>query len=71
MRNLFTEKEIIVCPTSQDFGRKNFKESDVKKIANRSESSIRMKVQNIASMLDEAGNKYCKEIPKLTGLPPG
>ena len=71
MRNLYTEEEIIVCTYISRFGRENFKESDIVKIRNRSESSIKMKVQNIASMLDEADYENSDEVSKLTGLPEG
>lgn len=71
MRNLYTEDEIIVCTYIARFGRYDFTEHDVVKITNRSLSSIKMKVQNIASMLDEAGAKTSDQVSKLTGLPTG
>lgn len=71
MRNLYTENEIIVCAYIARFGRDDFNESDIEKIANRSLSSIKMKVQNIAAMLDESGVKTSDQVSKLTDLPAG
>lgn len=53
MRNLYTEKEIVVCTYIARFGRNDFNENDIVKIKSRSLSSIKMKVQNIAAMIDE------------------
>ena len=71
MRNLYTENEIVVCTYIARFGRDDFNEHDIVKIKSRSLSSIKMKVQNIAAMLDESGAQTSNEVPKLTGLPEG
>lgn len=71
MRKLYTENEIIVCTYIARFGNDDFSEHDVVKITNRSLSSIKMKVQNIAAMLNEAGAKTSDQVSKLTGLPQG
>ncbi len=71
MRNLYTESEIVVCTYIARFGRNDFTEEDIVKINNRSLSSIKMKVQNIASMIDEFGGKTSDQVSKLTGLPEG
>ena len=71
VKNFYTEYEIILCCYISRFGRNLFKEEDIAKINNRSLSSIKMKVQNIASMLDEEGAKTSHEVSKLTGLPAG
>ena len=71
MRNLYTEDEIIVCSYIARFGRSDFDETDVEKIRKRSLSSIKIKLKNIASMLDEEGFKYSNEVSILTGLPAG
>ncbi|WP_300462745.1 hypothetical protein [Desulfobacula sp.] len=71
MRNLFTEDEIVVCTYIARFGRENLTEDDVVRIKSRSLSSIKMKVQNIAAMLDEAGVDTSDQVSKLTGLPTG
>ena len=52
-RNLFTKDEIILCTYLARFGKQEFDENDIQKLKARSISSIKMKVQNIASMLDE------------------
>ena len=54
-RNLFTKEEIILCTYISRFGKKEFDEENISKLKNRSVSSIKMKVQNIAAMLDEEG----------------
>jgi hypothetical protein len=71
MRNPYTENEIIVCAYIARFGRNDFNEEDIVNLENRSLSSIRMKVQNIAAMLEEEGIKHSEEVSKLTGLPAG
>ena len=70
-RNLFTKDEITLCTYIALFGKNEFDENDIHKLKNRSISSIKMKVQNIASMLDEEGFKTNDNISKLTGKPPG
>ena len=70
-RNLFTKEEITLCTYIARFGKNEFDENDINKLKNRSVSSIKMKVQNIASMLDEEGFKTNDNIPKLTGKPSG
>jgi hypothetical protein len=70
-RNLYTKDEIILCTYLARFGKLEFDENNIHKLKNRSISSIKMKVQNIASMLDEEGFKTHNNIPKLTGKPPG
>ncbi|PWG04447.1 hypothetical protein [Polaribacter aquimarinus] len=70
-RNLFTKDEITLCTYIARFGKNEFDENDIHKLKSRSVSSIKMKVQNIASMLDEEGFKTNDNISKLTGKPPG
>jgi len=71
MRNLYTENEVVMCAYIAIFGREDFNEAEVVKIKQRSLSSIKMKVQNIAAMLDEAGIETSEQVTKLTGLPTG
>lgn len=70
-RNLFTKEEITLCTYLARFGKQEFDENDIHKLKRRSISSIKMKVQNIASMLDEEGFKTSDNIPKLSGKPQG
>ncbi|WP_282148512.1 hypothetical protein [Algibacter lectus] len=70
-RNLYTKEEIILCTYIARFGRSEFNESDIHKLKERSVSSIKMKVQNIASMLVEHGFEINPEVSKLTGKPNG
>ena len=71
MKNLYTEKEIILCAYIARFGRDDFNESHVVRIKNRSLSSIKMKVQNIAAMIEEEGYECNESVSKLKGLPTG
>ncbi|MBD0831304.1 hypothetical protein [Aestuariibaculum sediminum] len=70
-RNLYTEEEIILCCYIARFGKLEFDESDIFQIRNRSISSIKMKVQNIAAMLNEEGFQTDISISKLSGKPSG
>ena len=70
-KNLFTKEEIILCTYLARFGRQKFKEDYIQKLESRSIASIKMKVQNIASMLDEEGFETSEEVSKLTGKPHG
>tara|TARA_R110002096_G_scaffold275178_2_gene468934 strand:- start:1848 stop:2156 length:309 start_codon:yes stop_codon:yes gene_type:complete len=70
-RNLYTKEEIILCTYIARFGRSKFDESDIHKLRERSIASIKMKVQNIASMLVENGFEIDSEVSKLTGKPSG
>ncbi len=70
-RNLFTKDEITLCTYIARFGKREFDENDIQKLKERSISSIKMKVQNIASMLDEEGFETDDNVSKLTGKPPG
>lgn len=70
-RNLFTENEIVLCTYIARFGREKFNESNIHKWFSRSEASIKLKVQNIASMLDEKGYPFSSSVTPLTGLPRG
>jgi hypothetical protein len=70
MKN-YTEDEIIVCTYIARFGRDEFIENEVEIIQRRSLSSIKMKIQNIAAMIDEAGAETSDQVSKLSGLPTG
>lgn len=72
--HLYTEDEVILCTyaamySENDFGGIN----KIKLLQHRSISSIKMKIKNIASMLDENGIKRFTydSISPLTGLPTG
>ena len=70
-RNLFTKDEIILCTYLARFGKSKFDEGDIHNLKNRSVSSIKMKVQNIASLLVDDGFETDDYVSKLTGKPPG
>ena len=70
-RNLFTKEEIILCTFIARFGRINFDEDDIQRIEDRSVWSIKMKVQNIAAMLNEEGYETDYSVSKLSGKTTG
>ncbi len=70
-RNLYTENEIILCTYLALYDTNDFSETDIYKIFNRSESSIKMKIQNIAAMLDEEEIKRYSKIKGLSGVTTG
>ena len=70
-RNLFTEKEIILCTYIARFGRDKYYESAIHNWCSRSLGSIKMKVRNIAAMLDEEGYPSCSRVASLSGCPHG
>lgn len=70
-RKPYTKEEIILCTYIARFGKQEFTEDDISKLKDRSVSSIKMKVQNIAAMLDEEGYETSENIPKLSGKTTG
>lgn len=71
-RKLYTENEIILCTYSAIYDADDFGGIfEIGKLTNRSTDSIKMKIQNIAAMLDEAGIQRFNRVPKLTGLSTG
>ena len=70
-RNLFTENEVVLCTYIARFGREKFDEFAIHEWCLRSLGSIKLKVQNIAAMLDEEGYPYASSVTPLTGLPHG
>src|SRR5689334_25348085 len=71
-RNYFTHDEIVLCTYAAihdegDFGGL----SQIERLTNRSRASIQMKIQNIASMIDEAGIPRSSGVSPLTGLTTG
>jgi hypothetical protein len=70
-RNLFTEEEVTLCTYLARFGRDAFNEEDISHLKSRSIPSIKMKVQNIAAMLNEEGFNVNENISLLSGKPSG
>jgi len=71
VKNYYSNEEIILCTYIARFGRALFNEKSISRLHNRSEDSIKMKVQNIASMLNEEGYKFSNDVTKLSGKPAG
>jgi hypothetical protein len=70
-KNYFTDDEIVLCTyaalyDAEDFGGV----SRIEKLTNRSRSSIKMKIQNIAAF-HEAGIRRHSRVSPLTGLTTG
>lgn len=71
-RNLFTREEIILCTYAALYGDRDLGGVEaIQTVTNRGIGSIRMKIQNIAAMLDDAGVRRFSTVSGLTGLPPG
>ena len=71
-RNLFTHEEIVLCTYAARFDGREIGGIDaIHGICGRSRASIRMKIMNIAAMLDEEGIPRENEEPALSGLPAG
>ncbi|BBP44195.1 hypothetical protein [Thiosulfativibrio zosterae] len=71
MRKLFTKEEIVLCTYIAKFGRGYFNEKQITLLENRSEASVKMKVKNIAAMLDEEGLPHSPDVSTLSGVPTG
>jgi len=70
-RNLFTEKEIVLCTYLAIYETNTFIVTDINKICNRPVSSIKMKIQNIAAMLDEENITRYSTVKGLSGVTSG
>jgi len=71
MRNPYTVNEIVLCTYIARFGKGILTESRIAQLQNRSVSSIKMKIQNIAAMLSEEGYEISNDVSTLSGLPAG
>ena len=71
-RNSYTQDEVMLCTYAALYDQDEFGGIDViHRLTNRSVSSIKMKIQNIASILDEEGITRNPRVSALTGMPPG
>jgi len=70
-RNLFTENEIILCTYLALYDTSAYNEADIQEKFNRPESSIKMKIQNIAAMLDEENITRHSNVKGLSGVTTG
>ena len=71
-RNYFTRDEIVLCTYAAMYDATDFGGiSKIERLPHRSPASIRLKIQNIAAMLDEAGIQRYSNASPLTGLPQG
>jgi hypothetical protein len=71
-RNSYTEDEVILCTYAALYDQEEFGGIDtIHRLTNRSISSIKMKIQNIAAILDEENIPRNPRISPLSGMPPG
>ena len=70
-RNLYTKNEIVLCTYIAMYGIDNINYNDVSILNNRSIDSIKMKVGNIVSMLDEKNILRYSNFLGLTGVSTG
>lgn len=71
-RNYYTADEITLCTYAAMYDAADFGgEQRLQLLTHRSPGSIRMKIQNIAAMLDEAGIPRQSFVSPLSGRPPG
>ncbi len=68
----FTQDEITLCAYAARFDVQDIGGvKAIRRLSRRGEGSIRMKIQNIASMLDEENIPRESNVSPLTGRPPG
>ncbi len=70
--NSYSREEVVLCIYAARFDMEDFGGiGAIHSLALRSESSIRLKILNIASMCDEEGISRVSENRSLSGLPKG
>jgi len=71
-RNSYTDNEIVLCTYAALYDEYDFGGVEaISRLTGRSVGSIKMKIQNIAAMLDEEGIPRNSHVSPLTGTPPG
>ena len=70
-RNAYTEDEVILCAYIALYEGALLSEKKIAGIGKRSEGSVKMKVQNIAAMLDDKKISRNTNVSALAGLPSG
>ncbi len=70
--NAYTLNEVILCTYAAMYDQEEFGGIDtIHRLTNRSISSIKMKIQNIAAILDEENIPRNQRVSALSGKPPG
>ena len=67
----YTKEEIVLCTYNARFGYQEIDFEEIGKLQERSIASIKMKIQNIAWMLNEKGYDHHSSVPRLSGMPAG
>jgi hypothetical protein len=70
-RNAYTVDEVVICAYIALYEGALLSEKKIAGIGKRSEGSIKMKVQNIAAMLDDKKVSRNAKVSALAGLPSG
>lgn len=70
-RNIYTEDEVILCAYIALYEGALLSEKKISSIGNRSEGSVKMKVQNITAMLNDKKISRNPSVAPLAGLPAG
>lgn len=70
-RNNYTENEVILCTYIALYEGALLSEKKIANFGGRSEGSVKMKVQNIAAMLDDKDIPRNSSVSALAGLPAG
>jgi hypothetical protein len=68
-RSAYTEDEVILCAYIALCEGALLSETKIAGIGKRSEGSVKMKVQNIAAMLDDKAISRNAKVSALAGLP--
>ena len=70
-RNSFTPDEIALCAYAAMYDARDFGGVErIERLTHRSSASIKMKIRNIAAMLDEANIPRFSAVLGLSGRPP-
>lgn len=70
-KNYYTEQEVVLCAYIALYSSGLLSEKKIANFGSRSEGSVKMKIQNIAAMLDEKGIARNPAVKALSGMPPG
>ncbi|MBW3622923.1 MAG: hypothetical protein KY468_05875 [Armatimonadetes bacterium] len=67
----YTQDEVVLCTYAALHNHEEFDINAIQTLTGRSADSIKMKIQNIAAMLDEEGIPRNPHISSLSGKPAG
>ncbi|MDO6468565.1 hypothetical protein Q4498_10580 [Neptunomonas phycophila] len=70
-RKAYTKDEVVLCSYIALYDGALLSEEKISGLEKRSKGSVKMKVQNIAAMLDDKGFSRNSKVSALAGLPAG